>query len=34
MSTFIVNPHGCLQEWIADEKGYFTQMVCGFDQGI
>ena len=26
MSTFIVNPHGRLQEWIADEKGYFTQM--------
>lgn len=26
MSAFIVNPHGRLQEWIADEKGYFTQM--------
>ncbi len=24
MSAFIVNPHGRLQEWIADEKGYFT----------
>ncbi|MBX2880894.1 MAG: hypothetical protein KTR32_13215 [Granulosicoccus sp.] len=26
MSPFIVNPHGRLQEWIADEKGYFTKM--------
>jgi len=24
MSTFIVNPHGRLQEWIAHDKGYFT----------
>ncbi len=22
--TFIVNPHGRLQEWVADEKGYFV----------
>ncbi len=22
--TFIINPHGRLQEWIAEEKGYFT----------
>ncbi len=25
MAHFIVNPHGRLQEWIADEKGYFKQ---------
>ena len=25
MPPFIVNPHGRLQEWIADEKGYFKQ---------
>lgn len=25
MATFIVNPHGRLQEWVADEKGYFQQ---------
>jgi len=25
MTHFIVNPHGRLQEWIADEKGYFKQ---------
>lgn len=25
MNNFIVNPHGRLQEWIADEKGYFTE---------
>lgn len=25
MSTFIINPHGRLQEWIAEEKGYFKQ---------
>lgn len=24
MSTFVVNPHGRLQEWIAHEKGYFA----------
>ena len=23
--TFIINPHGRLQEWIAEEKGYFTK---------
>lgn len=23
MAPFIVNPHGRLQEWVADEKGYF-----------
>ncbi len=26
MATFIVNPHGRLQEWIADEKGYFSDV--------
>lgn len=25
MAPFIVNPHGRLQEWVADEKGYFKQ---------
>jgi len=25
MAPFVVNPHGRLQEWIADEKGYFKQ---------
>ena len=25
MSPFIVNPHGRLQEWIADEKDYLEQ---------
>jgi len=25
MSTFIINPHGRLHEWIAHEKGYFEQ---------
>ena len=25
MAKFVVNTHGRLQEWIADEKGYFTQ---------
>ena len=24
MTTFIINPHGRLQEWIAEEKGYFA----------
>ena len=23
MSTFVINPHGRLQEWVAQEKGYF-----------
>ena len=23
MATFIIQPHGRLQEWIAHEKGYF-----------
>ncbi len=23
MSTFTIQPHGRLQEWVADEKGYF-----------
>ena len=26
MATFIINPHGRLQEWVAQEKGYFTEM--------
>lgn len=25
MSTFLINPHGRLQEWVAEEKGYFQQ---------
>ena len=25
MSTFVINPHGRLHEWIAHEKGYFEQ---------
>lgn len=25
MSAFIINPHGCVQEWVAQEKGYFKQ---------
>ena len=25
MTPFVVNPHGRLQEWVADEKGYFKQ---------
>ncbi len=25
MSTFVINPHGRLQEWIAHDKGYFTE---------
>ena len=24
MSNFIIEPHFRLQEWIAEEKGYFT----------
>jgi hypothetical protein len=23
MATFRITPHGRLQEWVADEKGYF-----------
>lgn len=23
MAKFVIQPHGRLQEWIADEKGYF-----------
>ncbi len=26
MGTFIINPHGRLQEWVAEEKGYFKQV--------
>jgi len=26
MSGFIVNPHGRLQEWVAEEKGYFSKV--------
>lgn len=25
MDPFIINPHGRLQEWVADEKGYFEK---------
>jgi len=25
VTRFIINPHGRLQEWIAEEKGYFTE---------
>jgi len=25
MDTFIINPHGRLQEWVAEERGYFKQ---------
>jgi NitT/TauT family transport system substrate-binding protein len=24
MSTFIIHTHGRLQEWVAEEKGYFA----------
>jgi len=27
MSTFVINPHGRLQEWVAEEHGYFES--CG-----
>ena len=23
MATFVIHTHGRLQEWVADEKGYF-----------
>lgn len=26
MGTFVINPHGRLQEWVAEEKGYFKQV--------
>ena len=25
MSNFVIQPHFRLQEWVAEEKGYFTQ---------
>jgi len=25
MGKFVINPHGRLQEWVAEEKGYFKQ---------
>ena len=25
MSRFRIEPHGRLQEWVADEKGYFNE---------
>ena len=27
MATFIIQPHGRLQEWIADENGYSSPLV-------
>ena len=24
MGTFIIQPHSRLQEWVAEEKGYFS----------
>jgi hypothetical protein len=38
--TFKIMPHGRLQEWVAEEKGYFTaerleySFVAGGDYGI
>lgn len=32
MKPFIVNPHGRLQEWVADEKGYFKK--AGLDNYV
>ena len=26
MSKFVIQPHFRLQEWVADEKGYFTDV--------
>ena len=26
MSAFIINPHGRLQEWVAEELGYYEQV--------
>ena len=25
MTKFIIQPHGRLNDWVADEKGYFTE---------
>lgn len=29
MDKFVINPHGRLQEWVAEEKGYFSD--CGLE---
>jgi NitT/TauT family transport system substrate-binding protein len=40
MATFRIQPHGRLQEWVAEEKGYFTaeglnyEFVWGVDDGL
>jgi len=26
VSTFVINSHGRLQEWVAEERGYFAQV--------
>ena len=34
MAPFIVNPHGRLQEWVAEEKGYFKQVGLDLEHSI
>lgn len=29
MNKFVINPHGRLQEWVAEEKGYFVEAGLG-----
>jgi hypothetical protein len=31
MAKFRIEPHGRLQEWVADEKGYFTQVGLDYE---
>ncbi len=40
MAVFHIQPHGRLQEWVADENGYFRDeglvyvFTSGFDMGV
>ena len=33
MGKFTIQPHGRLQEWIADEKGYFREEGLDYEFG-
>jgi len=34
MAKFIIQPHGRLNDWVADEKGYFTEAGLDYELNV
>jgi NMT1/THI5 like len=34
MTKFIIQPHGRLNDWVADEKGYFTEEGLDYELNV